>query len=508
MLRRSLTRGALLAPSLLLFGASRARPQTLPEAPNPATAFDATTVPELARALATRPHRRRDDALPRALARLDYDGYRRIRFDPAQALWAEAGLPFRLQPHHRGFLFQDRVELFEVAEGKAMPIRYQASQFRFEGVEAPAEDADLGFAGFRLLHPLNRPDHFDELCSFLGASYFRGLGRGQVYGLSARGLALHTAEPGGEEFPAFTAFWIERPQPGDTTATLHALLESASVTGAFRIVVTPGEATVMEVGVTLFARREVPRLGIAPATSMFFFGPADRDGVSDYRPAVHDSDGLLMRSGGGEQIWRALSNPRDLQVSGFQDATPAGFGLLQRARGFDAFQDLEAAYHRRPSLWTKPLGDWGPGEVQLVEIPTQDEIHDNIVAAWRPQAALPAGGDLTLRYRLHWQSAEPGDARLLRFAATRGGAAEGRRARRFVLDTTPLVAGQGAMPEASVEASAGTLRNVVLQPNPETGGLRLAFELLPGSAPLVELRAALRRGTTPVSETWCTRWTA
>ncbi len=472
------------------------------------TAFNETTVAEIAAALAAQPHRPARNALPQSFADLDYDGYRRIRFDEAQALWAETDLPFRLLPHHRGFLFRDRVDLFEVAEGRATALRYDPGQFRFEGIAPPDAGTPLGFAGFRVTGALNRPDHFDEICTFLGASYFRAVGRGQAYGLSARGLAVRTADPAGEEFPAFTGFWIERPAAGDRGITIHALLESASLTGAYRIIVQPGETTVMEVTAQLFARRAVARIGIAPGTSMYFFGPGDRAGVSDYRPGVHDSDGLLMLSGQGEQIWRPLRNPRDLQVSGFQDNTPRGFGLLQRSRDFAAYQDLEAAYHRRPHLWVEPLDDWGAGEVQLVEIPSQDEIHDNIVAAWRPRGGLRPGSPTTLRYRLHWSSREPADSRLLRFAATRIGGTREARSQLFVLDTTPLGGSPSTMPELALEASAGSTRHAVLQPNPETGGLRASFELVPGNARVAELRLRLMRLGVPVSETWAYRWTA
>jgi len=505
--RRALLRGALVAPALLLTNID-SNPNTLWSSEGPSSSdFGPDTVQELARLLAARPHRPREAPLPPAFAQLDYDGYRKIRFDAAQAIWAEAGLPFQLQPHHRGFLFQPRVELFEVADGRALPIRFQRDQFRYEGVAPPAEDDDLGFAGFRLLYPLNRADHFDEVCSFLGASYFRAIGRGHVYGLSARGLTIGTAEAGGEEFPAFTAFWLVRPKPGETAFTLHALLESESLTGAFRFIVTPGDSTAMEVASTLFPRRAVPRIGAAPGTSMFFFGPQDRTGVSDYRPAVHDSDGLLMTTGQGEQLWRPLTNPQALQVSGFQDASPRGFGLLQRTRSFASFQDIEAAYHRRPGLWVEPMDDWGPGEVQLVEIPTRSEVHDNIVAAWSPRGGLSAGNAAAFRYRLHWRGGDPGDARLLRFDTTRLGSIGQAPLPHFVLDTSALgpLSAEGAT--AALTASAGQVKDAVVQANPETGGLRLSFSLQPGRARLVELSARLLRGATPLSESWAFRWT-
>jgi periplasmic glucans biosynthesis protein len=490
---------------MLLLAETAGTPQTLSAEGPESSAFDGETVPMLARLLAMRPHRPRDERLPAAFARLDYDGYRRVRFDPAQALWAGAGLPFQLQPHHRGFLFNQRVELFEVAEGRALPIRFQATQFQYEGVAPPQPDEDLGFAGFRLLHPLNRPDHFDELCSFLGASYFRALGRGNVYGISARGLAVGTAEPSGEEFPGFSAFWIERPDPGAEAITLHALMESASLTGAFHFRITPGDASVMQVTARLFPRRDVARIGVAPMTSMFFFGPHDRDGVRDYRPAVHDSDGLLMRTGAGAQIWRPLTNPQDLQGSGFQDRSPRGFGLLQRSRHFAEYQDLEAGYHRRPSLWVEPMEDWGAGEVQLFEIPTRSEIHDNIVAAWSPRAGLRAGQEHRLAYRLHWGLGNAADPRLIRFVTTRTGAGTSQRALRFVLDTS---AWPGELPEIKLEAGSGELRHAVVQGNAETGGLRVSFEWQPGSVRLGEMRVQLMLAGLPVSEQWNYRWTA
>jgi glucans biosynthesis protein len=496
---------ALLAGSVATLAATRAAPATLGVPVR--TSFDPEQVRAIARERAARPHRPQRAPLPRMLDTLDYDGYRGIRFRAEQALWSDLGLGFRVQPHHRGFLFKDRVDLFEVADGQAVALRYDPSQFTYDGAAPGAEVGDIGFAGFRLLHPLNRTDHFDELCSFLGASYFRGLGRGHAYGLSARGLAIRTAHPQGEEFPAFTAFWIERPAPGATRVVLHALLESASVTGAYTITVIPGASTVMEVEAELFPRADVDRIGIAPGTSMFLFNPGHRGSFSDYRPAVHDSDGLLIRNGRGEQIWRALANPRALQVSGFQDAAPRGFGLLQRSRAFADFQDLEARYERRPGLWVEPLEDWGRGEVQLVEIPTDSEIHDNIVAAWVPEQGLRAGEPRRLRYRLHWVSDAPEAPPLLRFAATRAGATGQGRAMRFVLDTTPTGGRLDALPRPQVETSAGSIANAVVQPNPETGGLRLSFEMQPGGARLAELRAGLLVQDRPISETWTHRWT-
>lgn len=504
MQRRTILLGA--APLLAAPFAAGPVAQT-PPAPAPAGPFGAEQVVEKARDLATRPARPRQADLPRRFADLDYDGYRRVTFNADQALWREQGLPFQLQPHHRGFLFREKVLLHEVVEGEARPIPYQAGHFRFDGVAPPPPEAQLGFAGFRLLTRLNRPDHFDEACVFLGASYFRAVGRGQAYGISARGLAIGTASAAGEEFPAFTEFWIERPAPHATGIRVHALLESDSVTGAYLFDILPGETTMMQVRATLFARRDLPRVGIAPGTSMFFFGPQAPPSAPDFRPAVHDSDGLMLRTSQGQALWRPLTNPRALQASGFRDEGPRGFGLIQRRRGFADYQDLEARYHLRPDLWVEPLGDWGAGEVHLVEIPTRSEIHDNIYAAWAPQAGLLAARPAEFHYRLHWRGASA-DVAALRFASTRMGMA-GEGARIFVLDTTrpsPLDAAEAPVPQ--VEASAGRVRDIVLQPNPETGGWRLSFVLEPGRAGLVELRARLVRGEVGLSETWLYRWTA
>lgn len=506
MQRRTLLLGA--GPLLVTPFAASPVAQTSPP-PAVTAPFSADKVTALARDLATRAPRPRQADLPRRFADLDYDGYRRLHFDTEQALWRADGLSFQLQPHHRGFLFREKVLLHEVVGEEIRPIPYQASQFRFEGVEAPAENEDLGFAGFRLLARLNRPDHFDEVCVFLGASYFRAVGRGQDYGISARGLAIGTASAAGEEFPAFTEFWIERPAPHASSIRVHALLESDNVTGAYVFDIMPGDTTLMQVRATLFPRRDLPRVGIAPGTSMFFFGPHAPGGGMDFRPAVHDSDGLMVRTSHGEQLWRPLTNPGTLQGSGFRDEGPRGFGLIQRRRGFADYQDLEARYHTRPDLWVEPLGNWGPGEVHLVEIPTRSEIHDNIYAAWAPQAGLIAGQAAEFHYRLHWRGRSD-DASVLRFASTRMADA-GNGARRFVLDTTPLAplgASADEPPEVMVESSPGRVRDIVLQPNPETRGWRLAFVMEPGRASLVELRVKLLRGETALSETWLYRWTA
>ncbi len=497
--------------AFLLLAAALLRP-VVAFAQEEAAPFDRNTVRGMARDLAAKPFRAPDAELPRALADLDYDRYRTLRFDPQRALWRGDDLPFQAQLFHRGFLYRDRVLLHEVVGDRARPVAYDPATFDFGAVERPAP-ADLGFAGFRIHGPINRADYFDEICAFLGASYFRAVGKGQGYGLSARGLAIRTADPAGEEFPLFRAFWLERPRAGVNSLVVHALLDSPSAAASFRFTIRPGEDTVFDVEATIFPRADVEAAGIAPLTSMYFFGPGG-PGHDDWRPAVHDSDGLMMATGRGEQLWRPLSNPRDLQLSAFGDSNPRGFGLMQRPRAFSDYQDLEARYEKRPSLWVEPIGDWGEGAVHLVEIPTQSEIHDNVVAAWRPKEPLRACGEYGYVYRLHWLPAAPGNPGLAQFGATRsgvGGHGGDRGARLFVLGARGGALANlpaDARPELEVSAGTGQIRNAVAQPNPEGGGWRIAFELVPGDARLAELRALLKLNGAPLTETWVHRWTA
>src|SRR3954464_7744875 len=280
------------------------------------TPFDRDTVRRLARERAAGPYGAPDPKLPDAIAKLNYDAYRNIRFDPAQALWRGAGLQFEVQFFHRGWLYPDRVDMYEVADGTARPIAYRPEMFSFGSLGPPPQGA-LGFAGFRLHGPINRPDYFDEICAFLGATYFRAVAKGQGYGMSARGLAIKTAEPSGEEFPLFRSFWLERPGKGSDAIVVHALLDSPSAAAAFRFTVRPGRQTVFDTEMALYPRSDISKIGIAPLTSMFLFDASDRTRVDDYRDAVHDSTGLLMWNGKGEQLWRPLANPRELQISSF-----------------------------------------------------------------------------------------------------------------------------------------------------------------------------------------------
>lgn len=470
--------------------------------------FEAAGVRALARELAAKPYKPPDNKLPDALKDLTYDRYRMIRYQPDQALWRNEGLPFQLQFFHRGFYYANRVDIFEVREGVAVPVVYSPAMFSFGEGSVPDIKTNLGFAGFRIHGPVNRPDYFDEIGVFLGASYFRAVAKGLTYGLSARGLSLNTADPKGEEFPNFRTFWIERPAKNATSIVVHALLDSESAAAAYRFTIRPGETTVYDIEATLFPRVQIEQIGLATLTSMYFFGANDRGGVDDFRPEVHDSDGLSIQNGRGEQLWRPLNNPADLQVSAFVDNNPRGFGLMQRQRGFAAYEDLEARYEKRPSAWIEPIGDWGEGAVHLVEIPTTTEINDNIVSFWRPRSPTRAKGEYVYTYRIHWGARTPKPLPLAQVAATRIGAGPDET-RLIVID----FAGENlkgippAEVKATVAADKGKVRNVVSHQNPETGGVRVSFQLAPGGEKSVELRAQLSRGEEPVSEAWMNRWT-
>jgi glucans biosynthesis protein len=504
--RREVLLAGMSWPLLSLLGSTDARAW----APAAAgiTPFDADSVATLARSLAAKPFVAQSKQLPASLEKIGYDQYRGIRFNPAQALWREKGLPFQAQFFHRGFFFRDRVDIYAVSGGMATPVVYKPAQFTFDGTTAPKE-SDLGYAGFRLHSPMNRPEYFDEVAAFLGASYFRAIARGQAYGLSARGLALKTGAPEGEEFPVFRAFWLEQPEKGADHVVVHALMDSPSVAGAFRFVIRPGEVTVFDVSARLFPRVALTQAGIAPLTSMFQFDSNDRVGIDDYRPAVHDSDGLALVNGRGEQIWRPLQNPAVLQESAFEDVNPRGFGLMQRKRAFADYADSEAHYEKRPSLWIEPVGDWGAGAVHLFELPTADEFHDNIVAFWRPQQALAAGKEHRFDYRMHWCDQHAWLPQLATVTRTRIGAGA-KGARLVVIDFAGgrlQGLGDGARVRADVSANKGKVANVTAHPSEGAGGWRLAFELQPGNERSIELRAVLGDDNGPLTETWLYRWT-
>jgi glucans biosynthesis protein len=444
---------------------------------------------------------------PKNARQLSYDEYRSIRFDTAASIWARENRTFSLDLFYPGFIFETPVNINLVVGHTARRVLFTNTVFDYApGVPLVEATEDAGYSGFRVRAPLNREGYQDEFLVFQGASYFRAVARGQLYGISARGLAVRTARPEGEEFPVFTDFWIERPPEQAENLVIHALLQSRSVVGAYTFTVRPGAETVIDVLATLFPRVELTAFGVAPLTSMFLFDASNRGRFDDYRNAVHDSDGLQIVNGNGERIWRPLANPRTLQVSAFLDHDPKGFGLVQRKRHFEDFEDAEALYDRRPSLWVEPGGDWGRGHVELVEIPSDREIHDNIAAYWQSGTPIAAGESAEFDYRLRF-TAEPLDDSLARVVATRTGQdLQDERQRAFVVDFE----GAGEIPQdvhVEVWSSAGNVLNARGQALPESDIYRASFELDPDGEDLIELRVVLRANGKPWSESWLYRWT-
>lgn len=477
-----------------------------------AAPFSETALHDLAREIAAQPYVERP-LVPQAWRDLTYDQYRGIRFITERAVWAgtDTTLEFDLFPP--GLYFTHAIEVNVVEDGVVRTVPFDFSLYdRHEIVPDLTIEPGLGYSGIRLRAELERPGFFQEYAVFQGASYFRVIARDLAYGLSARGLALRTADQEGEEFPGFTRLWIEKPAPGAIFHKVHALLESPSVTGLYHFTLSPvGDTTEVEVRSTLWPRNDLTNVGIAPLTSMFYFDETNRNRFDDFRPAVHDSDGLSILNGNGELIWRPLANPLHVQVSSFVDTNPQGFGLAQRERKFSDFHDLEAHYHQRPSLWITPGENWGRGAVTLVEIPSDKEIYDNIVAYWRPRDPLVAGSENSFSYRMTWTGQVAPQKPVAQVLNTRIGKGFAHNERKVVvIDFAP----HQALPQEYgdlviyVYSNKLELLEAQVQTNPETGGPRLAFSFDPGDVTVAEMRAQLLYQERGVSEVWLYRWTA
>jgi periplasmic glucans biosynthesis protein len=480
-------------------------------APSVVEAFGLDDVAAQAAKLAAAPYQKPNKALPKTIKALDYDQFRDIRFRPDRAMWRNLKLPFEIMFFHRGWFYEDPVTIREITSQGVSEVAFDPEGFDYgQNKVDRGEIKGMGFAGFRVHFPVNTPAYKDEVLVFLGASYFRGLGQGQRFGLSARGLAIDTAENSGEEFPRFVEFWIERPGATAKELTIYALLDSPRATGAYRFVLRPGATTVLDVDSKLFLRKNVAKLGLAPLTSMFFFGGNQRPGREDYRPEVHDSDGLSIREAGGGWVWRPLVNPKRLLVTSFALSDPGGFGLMQRGRSFERYQDLEARYDLRPSAWVEPKGSWGPGRVELVQIPVPDETNDNVVAYWVPDGQPKPGEPFVFGYRVLWQKDRE-------IRPPMGWVRETRRGRGYLKTDDGSVelhvdfegGGLNRMPSNTAMDAAvwldsnGEVLERHLRRNEATGGWRFVvrFRRLDKAKP-VELRAHLIRGKEILTETW------
>lgn len=469
-----------------------------------------------ARKISLKPFKSPVGEIPERLMKIDYDQWRDIRFIPDKALWRDEKLPFTLQFFHPG-LFYDRTVAINVidAKGKVHKVPFSRDQFDYKSEQVKAMvPRDLGFAGFRIHHPINTPEYQDEVAVFVGASYFRAVGKMMNYGLSARGIAIDTGLPSGEEFPYFRKFWIVKPTIEARQITVYALLDGPSLSGAYEFVIHPGKQTVMDVRSTLFPRTAVKQLGVAPMTSMFFYGEnTSIRPVDDFRPEVHDSDGLMMQTGHGEWIWRPLVNPRSLLATSFHSVNPKGFGLSKRDQDYDHYLDMESNYENRPSIWIEPAGNWGAGRVVLIMIPSDEEVHDNVAAFWVPDAPTVVGNPISFDYRMSWHYFADGERPPGGWViATRTAAGKGVDRRKFVVDFTgrELAALPESQPlQATIDVGANArLVEYQLHKNRHNNQWRLVFEIDQSATPPqerknpVELRAFLKNGKDVLTETW------
>jgi glucans biosynthesis protein len=486
-------------------------------------AFDFESFSARMHDLAVVPFELAGSTLPNSISGLDYDAYRLIQYNPSRSKWAADDLSYRVQAFHLGWLFSEPVKVYEIIAGNAHSIGFAAEDFDYHDDvvgEAVRAEPFPGVAGFRVNYPLNRADAYDELVSFLGASYFRALGRENIYGLSARGLLLNSWVDVPEEFPRFSEFYLEKPAEANAPLTVYAALESQSVTGAYRFVITPAgegsQETVIEVTSRLYFRNDVKELGVAPLTSMFLYAEANRAGFDDYRPQVHDSNGLLIERESGEVMWRALNNSSGLGNSYLWENNPKAFGLYQRGREFETYQDAGAHYERRPSLRIEPVGSWGQGSVRLIEVPAKMEVDDNIVAFWIPAEPVLAGQSREFSYRMIWGDLDPDPAgELAHVAETRAGQGgvsgveNDVSLRKFVVDFEggELVDWPAETPPDVVATVAGGVaQHTAISRIDANGAWRLVFDVeTDGNVPL-ELRAYLVGSGRQLTETWLYQW--
>lgn len=512
--RRDFLQSAALLSTLSVSGLASAAEQAFR---GPARAFDYAVLKGQARALASKAYAPPSKLAPKALEDMTYDEYQSIRFKREDALWADVEGNFRLEFFHMGRGFKEPVRMYEIVNGQARELLYRPELFDLSksGVNPRSLPKDLAWAGFRIT---SVTDWKRDIAAFLGASYFRSVGSDtKQFGLSARGLAIDTAlDP--EEFPRFSEYYFERPAPDARTLVIYGLMDSPSVAGAYRFALTPGAPQIIEVDAAIYPRKAIRRIGIAPLTSMYQVGENDRRMGYDWRPEIHDSDGLSMYRGNGEWLWRPLTNPPMLRFNSYIDENPRGFGLLQRDRDFNNYQDDGVFYERRPSLWIEPKAPWGKGSVQLTEIPTVDETFDNIVAFWNAETPVKGGEELLYGYRMYWGTKMPVSSNLAEVVATRTGlgGVVGQRRRyfswRFAVDfkggeLATLLAGPAKV-EPVISVSRGEVEITSARPLWEIDGFRAMFDvkLLDDSMDPVDIRMFLRVGHLPLTETWTYQW--
>jgi glucans biosynthesis protein len=517
--RRFLQAGAAVVANTVPWhgvNAETARPSLLKRLGQP-EAFDYARLKGSARAMAAVAHKPASASLPAPISKLSWDQWQSIRYRDEHSLWFGEGLRFQARFFHLGFTVTKPVRIYTVESGQSQELAYDSAMFDYSksGVDGRKLSVNLGFAGFRLLF---HTDWVRDIAAFQGASYFRAVDSEKQYGMSQRGLAIDCGASRPEEFPDFIAYYLERPAKDSSRVTIYGLLDSPSTTGAYRFTVDVADSIVMDIDAALYPRKTIDRLGVAPGTSMFFYGSNDRRASADWRPEVHDSDGLQINNGSGEWLWRPLVNPSTLRVNSFVDESPHGFGLMQRDRNFDHYQDDGVFYDRRPSVWVEPRGNWGKGAVMLVEIPTADETFDNVVSFWTPAEKPQRGQELLYGYRLYWCKYNPMTYQLAQVAATRagiGGIVGQKRSYfswRFVVDFAggdfPLL-GEDAHVEPVISASRGQIEIPSARPLQSIKGWRAIFDVRPPdeSSEPINLRLYLAVNGQALTETWLYQYT-
>jgi periplasmic glucans biosynthesis protein len=505
--------GGIAASSGIRFCKPIAAPSAAQEAPRSfplgeAAPFDPNTVPAAARALSKQAFKPIADDLPQALRSISYEQYAAIRQRPGTAIWTADNSGFAIEPLPRGFIFSLPVEINLVEEGKSRRVIYDAALFDMGAITVPTNSGDLGFSGFRVL--THRADGSSELAIFQGASFFRALAPGQTLGSMARAMSLKTADLRGEEFPAIRTVWIERPTLAAGALVIHALIDSESLTGAYRFTLRPREATIIDTECTLFPRVAVDSLGLATMSATHISGPLDERRNNDIRPSVSEVGGLQMLTGRGEWLWRPVANRDTLQISTFVDDNPRGFGFLQRDRNFDHYQDDEKRFETRPSLWIEPIGDWSAGGVQLIEIPSDSEANNNIIAFWKPKQPLNAGTETFFAYRQFWCWSPPEQPPLAVAVQSRSGRGTSPKRRRFLVefagDALSIPQNAAAM-KPNLTLSRGDINLLRTYPSADRKSCRVLFELDFSNQDYAEMRLVLEAAGSPISETWLYRWT-
>lgn len=501
------------AAGLAEAAAAQPRPGGEPAAiPAGGTSFSSSTVASLAQEVASKPYKPPAKPSLGSLATISPDDYAQISYRPEKIVWGSDNLGFAIEPLHPGANVTGQMQIFLVERGMARPLQYDPANFNFGKIKPPAANANLDHSGFRILK-VDRNGTVAPVASFQDASYFAAIVPNQTWGLIARPLTVRATSGPGEEAPQIRMVWIEQPSVASNTLVIHALIDTPSLAAAYQFTLRANDVVIVDTECTIFARNAVGHFGLAATQATYFFGAIERRNTDDVRPAAHEIKGAQILTGAGEWIWRPVTNRSAVQISGFIDTNPRGFGLLQRDRAFDDFLDDENQWQRRPSLWIEPIGEWGPGEVTLVEVPAASQNNKNIAMYWRPKAGLASGSKSHFAYRQFWCWTPPEQPPGAMVTLSRVGRLSNNpqnARRRFLVQFTGGPIGdekEFADLKPKVWASAGKLLSVRTFRSSRQKNLRVLFDFDPGSEPSIEFRLVLESKDKPVSETWLYRWT-